>query len=420
MEFFSMPYGNGSIDLPMPDVLSHQVIYPPLDEEEADEGEIVAYGLAHLIGGQSLEEIFRPSQRVCVILSDMTRLWQRMWIYLPILIDHLNALGIPDEAITLLCATGTHRPQSPEEHAQLLGPLAQRFKLFDHDCHHDEMVYYGVTSYGTPVRINALAARADHIVLTGGITQHDLAGFGGGRKSILPGIAAYDSIMHNHGLALDACLKTLSHVDNNPIHEDMLEAARMVKPSFLLNVVVKNHRIVHAVAGDFQLAHERGQALHLAANAIELSAPADQLVVSAGGFPKDINFYQGTKAITNTIPLLKTRGKLFFFCQCLEGLGDEDMRHMFCHLQDTASRKAYLKADFTVAKYIAYSLSVLCDSYDLVLITDASPALFTRLNIGVYSPAELDNILPEMTDPTKKTYWIPESSSYFLLKSPDA
>ncbi|MFR6312537.1 nickel-dependent lactate racemase, partial [Anaerofustis stercorihominis] len=218
------------------------------------------------IGSDKLNKKIDKDDKVCIIISDITRKWQSSKMYLPILVDELNKAGVKDDDITILSATGTHRKQTEEEHKELIGELYGRIEIIDHVCTDDEnMVYMGTTSHGTPIKLNKVAVNADKVIITGGVVYHFLAGFGGGRKSIVPGIAARETIMKHHSLSLNEGLgsgsnpfvRSANMSETNPFHTDLMEAAEMLKPAFLLNVVVDgDFNIIKAFAGDYVEAHK--------------------------------------------------------------------------------------------------------------------------------------------------------------------
>ena len=228
--------------------------------------EHIEYALDHPIGAGPLSEAVHPGDKVCIVISDTTRRWQQPSTYLPILVERLNQAGIPDKDILILCATGTHRQQTEKEHISLVGEdLYRRIQFRDHNCDDKEhLTYMGTTSRGTPVWLNSYAMACDKIILTGGVVYHFLAGFGGGRKSIVPGIAGRETINTNHNNALNKGLGSGSNpkacngnmTDSNPFHSDLMECAAFAKPAYLLNVIVDdNYQIVGAFAGDWREAH---------------------------------------------------------------------------------------------------------------------------------------------------------------------
>lgn len=205
MKNFSLKYHTGSVNFSIPEenLLGeiHSRAVPCAPTEEA----AVKEALGHPIDSLKLDEIVKTGEKVCIVVADVTRAWQRGFVYLPILVNELNQLGIRDEDILFLSATGTHRAQSDEEHIRMIGEeLFKRIKIVDHDCDDENnLVYIGTTSHGTPVKVNKLILQYDRVIITGGIVYHFMAGWGGGRKAIIPGISARSTISANHRLALD-------------------------------------------------------------------------------------------------------------------------------------------------------------------------------------------------------------------------
>ncbi len=266
MKTVKMKLGHGYVDVSVPEenllgVISKEAPLSTRTEEEA-----ILASLANPTGTPKLRDMVKPGETVCVVVSDVTRAWQRMNVYLPYVLQELNEAGVKDKNIRFLCALGYHRKQTREEHEKQLGAeLLQRFEVIDHDCmDKSNLVALGRTSRGTPVIINKLAAEADRLVLTGCCTYHPWVGWGGGKKSILPGISAIESIQHNHLMILDEMGRQRpevrsGNIKDNPIHLDMLEVAAMVRPSYIFNVIIGHDgKIAHAVSGDYAAAHEAG------------------------------------------------------------------------------------------------------------------------------------------------------------------
>ena len=202
--------------------------------------EHVDYALDHPIGSPRLEEIVKPGQTVCIVAPDATRLWQSPHVYIPAVVERLNACGVPDAHIRILTATGSHRSMTREEHMAIVSEdIYKRIPVVDHVCTDSKnMVKAGVTSHGTEVWFNRLAMESDHIVLTGGVVYHFLAGYGGGPKYMLPGIASYETIQRHHNLALNKgfgsgsnpAVRSANLTRDNVFHTDLEEAALLGRP----------------------------------------------------------------------------------------------------------------------------------------------------------------------------------------------
>ncbi len=179
----------------------------------------------------------KPGERIAIVVNDITRLVHSE-LFLPVLIDELNSAGVPDRDVFIVFALGIHRRQSPEEQRLVVGEeVARRITLVDHDCYdRGNLVHIGGTSWGNEVWINRMVREADRVILTGEIIYHLIAGYSGGRKGLVPGVAGAETTTFNHTIILDPGCRA-GNLDGNPVHEDLLEAARMFGPDFLLNVL---------------------------------------------------------------------------------------------------------------------------------------------------------------------------------------
>ena len=357
------------------------------------EEEIIQAALEHPIGSARLSELVHDGETVCIVIPDLTRAWQKTDKYLPFLVAELNRGGVRDEDILFICALGTHRKLTAEEHDVLLGSqLAGRFKVVDHDCFDkDNLVYVGKTTFGTPVSLNKTALACDHIVLAGGVVYHFLAGWAGGRKYILPGISAYETVMANHALSLNPVRGEGAHpdvrsgyVDTNLIHLDMVEAASFARPTFLFNVVTAENRIAGAVAGHYLLAHEQGRDMVDAIDGVYIEEKADLVIASAGGSPKDVNLYQSIKTLINAREATKPGGSMIIMTESPEGLGgNEDVRKMILDYDTVLAREDELRADYSISKYVGYYFCESADKFDLILVSSLEPDLLKKANIKI-------------------------------------
>ncbi|QZY56210.1 nickel-dependent lactate racemase [Crassaminicella profunda] len=422
MKTIKMKYGNTSMDINIHDEKFLGIIESKKEIIRQKEEEVILKALKNPIDSKPLREIVKPSQKICIIISDVTRAWQKMSFYLPFIVDELKKSGIEDKDITFLCATGTHRRQTKEEHKLLLGDeLSKRFGIIDHDCLDEkQLVYLGKTSFQTPVKINKKAIEADHIILTGAIVFHDLAGFGGGRKSILPGIASFESIMANHALALNKNIGEGSNsevrcgsVDKNPIHQDMIEAADFVKPSFLFNVILNDEgSIVKAVSGHYKHAHEIGQKMVDALDGVWIREKADLVIASAGGYPKDMNLYQATKALSNAKEAVKLGGSIIILSECIEGFGNEDLRQIIEDYKNNRERECAVREKFTVAKYIGYDMAETSRKWQILFVSDIEKNLLDQVNITVVKTVkEALDIVYNEKGKNIKTYLMPHGGN---------
>lgn len=413
-----MKYGKTMMDVSIPEENLLGIIQSNKQIKDKTEEEIVLNALENPIESHSLREIVNKGDKVCIVISDITRAWQKMSRYLPYIVEELKKGYIKEEDIIFLCATGTHRKQTKEEHKILLGEeLAKRFDVIDHDCmDRDNLVYLGKTSFGTPVSINKIALECDHIIITGAVVYHDMAGWGGGRKSILPGISSYESIMANHALALNEKVGEgpnsevrCGNAATNPIHQDMIEAANLVKPSYLFNVIMDDKgNIISAVTGHYIKAHEIGQKIVDELDGVEIKEKADLVIASSGGYPKDIDLYQATKTLSNAKEACKENGSIIILSECIEGVGNDDLRKIIQNYENNVEREKAVRENFTVAKYIGYNMTETAEVFNIFFVSSIDKNMLKNTSIKVVSSV---NEALEITYKEKgrelKTYLMP-------------
>lgn len=356
--------------------------------------EHIEYALDHPIGAGPIEEAVHAGDKVCILISDTTRRWQQPSTYLPVLVERLNRAGIPDEDILIVCATGTHRKQTEEEHISLVGEdLYRRIRFLDHECDDKEhLTYMGTTSRGTPVWLNSYAMACDKLILTGGVVYHFLAGFGGGRKSIVPGIAGRETINTNHNNALNQGLGSGSNpnacngnmTESNPFHSDLVECAAFAKPAYLLNVIVDDdYQIVGAFAGDWQKAHAAAAQVVQQLDGVSIPRRTPLVIASAGGYPKDINLYQTSKTLANALAAVTPGGTMILLSQCREGFGDPDCEAQICNFDSMEAREKALRGDFSIGGFVGFLFAEKAEHYHLILVTDIPGDRFTHTKIQV-------------------------------------
>lgn len=328
MKIINIPYGRGHIEASIPKerlggILESRAHY---FKPEAGEGELVQKALENPIAAAKLRELAKGRKKIVIITSDHTRPVPTK-IIAPLLLTEIRQ-GNPDADITFLVATGFHRATTKEELISKFGEqMFNDEKIIVHNCWDDKaMVNAGILPSGGDLVINKLAMEADLLIAEGFIEPHLFAGFSGGRKSVLPGIVSEVTVLANH------CSEFIAHekaragiLDGNPLHIDMLFAAKQAKLSFILNVVLDaKQRIIQAFAGDSEQAHLAGCkfAGDLAAVKAE---PADIVITSNGGYPLDQNIYQHVKALSSGEVTCKEGGVIIVCAACNDGHGSEDL-----------------------------------------------------------------------------------------------
>ncbi len=393
----AMKFGQEEFPVNLPMELIAQELEPnKIQIEDMTVAQRIHHALENPIDSKPLKEIVKPGESVCVIISDVTRRWQSPETYIPILIEELESAGIRDEDILIISATGTHRRQTKEEHVGLITQeVYDRIRIVDHVCtDEDELRYVGTTKRGTPVWLDKRALDCDHIILTGGVVYHFMAGFGGGRKSILPGIAGRETIMKNHNLALNPGLgsgtnpdaRSANLSDSNPVHSDMMEACAMVHPSFLINVVVNdNQEIIGAFAGNWITAHRAACDMVNKMYGVPVKEKTPLVIASAGGYPKDLNFYQTVKTLCNALEVVEDNGTIILVTKSNEGFGNEDTRRQIADYPDMLEREKALRSDFSIGGYIGYLFAQTAENYNLIAVTGIPQSEFGSSKVHVVS-----------------------------------
>ncbi|AAM31998.1 nickel-dependent lactate racemase family protein [Methanosarcina mazei] len=317
-----LAFGNGVSELNIPEKNLSSIILPSEPEEKDYEALLIKKALENPVKSRRLSEIVNPDSKISIIVSDVTRPTPTAKI-LPPLLEELYLGGAKDENITIVFALGLHRQQTEEECRKLLGnDVSRNIRFVQHD--RNRCVHIGETSFGTPVEVFEDALNTDLIISIGTVEFHYYAGYGGGGKSILPGVSSEKSVLsfHSHYSKLFEGDPLLGRADS-PARKDIEEAAGIAGLRFILNVVVNSKKeIVAAVAGDFIQAHREAAGYVDSMYKVKVE-PADAVIVSCGGFPKDINLYQATKALENAVPAVKAGGSIVLVAECAEGIGNQ-------------------------------------------------------------------------------------------------
>ncbi len=368
-----LKYGSITCPVNLPPERCAAVIAPPSISVDGTPEEIIG---AALDGCADLLASFRPGEKVVIVTSDITRS-AGSDIYLPLLVERLVAVGIADRDIEILVALGIHRPQTEAEHRRILGPLFGRIRVSDHACDDPEQLrFIGTTSNGIEVSINRKAVEADRLILTGTIGFHYFAGFGGGRKSVLPGIASRSACMASHFAVLNPgegngknALAVTGNLEGNPVHQAMVEGCALAKPAFILNTVLSaDKRVLAAFAGDWQEAHGAGCRFYRERFSWPLAAKGDLVVASCGGFPKDINLIQAHKAMEYASQALKDRGVLILLAECRDGFGNDTFFSWFRH-KGLPEFEAALRQRYEINGQTAYSLFQKAQRFHVILVS---------------------------------------------------
>jgi nickel-dependent lactate racemase len=364
-----LPYGKSDVCVRIPARNLLGSIEPKQVAGAADVKTELERALREPIGSKRLSEIAKPEHKVAIVVDDFTRRTPSNAMLPPVLAE-LNAGGVKDENVTVIFGCGTHRAVKPEEAKRLVGEeVLNRVKTVSHNCKAEDLVPIGKTKHGNSVRVNRVFAEADVKVLVGDVGFHYYAGYGGGRKSVMPAISCKETISHNHAMLLDANART-GVLEGNPVHEDMTEAARLAKVDFILNVVTNGkEEIVKGFAGDLEQAFLEATRLVDEMYRVTVDRRADIVVVSPGGYPADINLYQAYKALDNALEVTKRGGTVILVAECPEGHGNQVFYDWMTRLEDLKKVEREVKRHFELGGHKAYYLLKALKNHQIILVS---------------------------------------------------
>ena len=347
-----MDYGKTGLMVDLP----NDKVIGPLEIKNAtplaNQSQAISDALAHPIGSKPLAEIAKGKKTACILICDITRPVPNK-VILPQILKTIEDAGVPRSGITILIATGLHRPNEGEELVELVGEdIANNYRVENHHgketSEHD---YLGITPKGVPVYIDSRYIRAELKITTGLIEPHLMAGYSGGRKVICPGIAGIETVKVWHGP------KFLEHpnadcgiVEGNPVHEENTHIALMSGCDFIVNVCVDgNRQITWAGAGDMIKAWEAGVSFVRQVVRVAIKEPVDIVLTSCAGYPLDITWYQAVKGLMGALPIIKKGGTIILVASLTEGLGSPEFQQVLSENPDLkAFKKRILETDYFV------------------------------------------------------------------------
>lgn len=316
--------GKKSISLEVPDSALLIDIKPAASLENP--ASAVQNALENPIGTKPLSILAKNRENACIVISDVTRPVPNKLILPPIL-KTLEESGIAREKITILIATGMHRPNLGDELEGMVGShIMNNYRIVNHYCQKSEELREIANIDGAPIEINTHYLDADLKILTGLIEPHFYAGFSGSRKSILPGISSFETMKFMHSFrVIDQLHEANCRLESNIFHDYAMQVTELVGVDFILNVVINKQRELAGVfGGHFEKAHKAGCELVTRHAVAGLDEKVDLVVTSAGGYPLDSTFYQVSKCLISARDILVENGTILVVCGCAEGLGSEE------------------------------------------------------------------------------------------------
>ncbi len=384
----SFPYGKTKIDYKIQDDRICGVLRSRLDEYDPGktQQQLVQEAMEHPIASLSLYELAKGKKKVVLIASDHTRPVPSKLI-VPLMLKEIRRAS-PDADITILIATGCHRATRTEELAEKFGPdIMGREKIVIHDCEDkSNMVEIDTLPSGGKLQLNRLAVEADLLVSEGFIEPHFFAGFSGGRKSVLPGIASRMCVHYNHNSGfMDDPNSRTGVLDGNLIHRDMLYAAKKVGLAYIVNTVLNSHnKVIACFAGDYEKAHRAGAEFVSEKSACD-AVMSDVVVTTNNGYPLDQNIYQMVKGISAAETTCRDGGVIIALGKCRDGVGGDGFLEMFrscTSIEDLLRQFRATPPEKTkVDQWQAHILARVLEKHTVILVSDADDETVRQLHM---------------------------------------
>lgn len=384
MKTFTLPYGHDTQTFTMADEHVLGTIHMPSMPIINDVKAAIIHAIEHPIGTAPLKDIVKAGDTITFICNDPTRV-ANSFDFMPVFIDYLNALGVPDENMQIVFALGSHRLMTYDEMVEAVGEtVAKRIAMYNSDCNvPSDFEYFGTTSRFTPVLINKRICHSDHVILTGTIVHHYFSGYGGGRKAVLPGCATMETIRHNHSFMLDNNAG-LGKTIGNPVYEDQMEGVKLWADAmhergahvFLFNAILDaEHRFLRMFAGNYVDAHQEACRFVDQVYGVPIAQPADVVIASCGGYPKDINVYQMQKTMDNAVLAVKPGGVVIILAECEEGSGSAVLEETCRRLGTARAIADELRSNFRIGANKAFAITRLTEKAHFILVSSLDPQL---------------------------------------------
>jgi len=368
----NIPFGKGSIKaiIPRKNFVEAIEMYPiPLIDDPAL---AVSMSLQDPIGSRSLHEIAKGKRNACIVVFDITRPVPNS-IILPPILKTLHEAGISVDDVTLLIATGLHRPNLGDELTYMMGAeICSRYNIVNHDARNTKShKFLGFTKRGVPIEVDKTFLEADLKILTGSIEPHFMAGFTGGRKGICPGISSINTIRGAHSPEILEPEEARSgNLDGNPLHEMATEISRKAGVDFICNVVLnKDRKVIGVFSGDLEEAYLKGADFSKKVAQIKCKQQVDVVLTTNGGYPLDVTLYQVVKGMVGALPLVKKGGTIIIASECSEGIGSKDFSELLRATTDLEAfvRKLYDNNHFVIDQWEVEELAKAKRKADIII-----------------------------------------------------
>ena len=378
MRRVELPYGEGRRIVEVPEQRLAGIYLPRHLPAAVDLAAAILSALENPLGGNDLARLASPGRSVAILVDDITRTVPTARI-LEIFLPYLERLGFELQRITVICAVGAHRGLTEQELERLLGRYGGRLRAVNHDADDQEqLVALGRTSLGTEVKINRTFHQADVKLIVCDTEYHQFCGYGGGAKSVLPGISDRASIQTCHS-RFEAPGAEPGRIEGNPVREEIEEAGRMAAVDLILNVVLNDKKeVVRVFAGDVFDAFVAGSRVVDEMYRVTVKERVDTVIVSAGGWPKDINLYQAQKAIESGVRIVKQGGKIVLLAECREGAGSKLFHQWMTQEKDLDTIIRKIRENFVLGAHKAFQFARELKWADVFLYSSMDPELIEK------------------------------------------
>ena len=383
-----IPYGKKSLQVEIPDenildIVKPKELIPPDSAEN-----ILKEAIKNPLGTDKISEFVNNNDSIAIVVDDYTRPCPNELLLKPIL-EELKKIGVSDSNIKIIIATGTHAPPNFEKIKETVGDkIARNYNVVSNDVKNSEYVSIGNSKFGNKIEVLKEYIESDIKIILGDIVYHYFAGYGGTRKSILPGICSQDTIQNNHAMLFDEKSKTGS-LKGNKISEEMFEALYKAGCDFCLNVVLNSDKkIIGAWAGKADLVMNEGVKLIDSMYKREITKKADIVLVASNGYPQDINLYQSMKALHLATKGVKKGGVIIFVAECIEGVGSDLYLNWLKKYKNSDEIEKELSKNFILGAHKAYYHRKATENNSIFLLS----SLDNRLCKEVFSFEPINNL----------------------------
>ena len=399
MSEIKVPYGKGFQRAEIPEDIKLEIIDIGEKVDGIDEESLLKDAMDNPIASPRLEEMVSKEDRILIVINDHTRPGPNRIIAREVL-ARLNLAKVPKKNIKFIVATGSHRRTTDEELEQILGSdIVSEYEILVHDCKDkDNIVYIGESILNVPIYINKALTESTFCIVTGLISPHHSAGYSGGRKSIVPGLAGFEMLKIHHSLPIRPYEPAMGIIYGNPFHEVALDVARKIDTKFMVNAVQNPHKQnIAFVAGDLEEAHKKGVDICKKISQVELEEKADIIVASPGGHPRDRNLYQAQKALSVAEMISNPNCTFILVAECRDGYGEGVLREWLKAAKDPQEVVDRFKVEgYDVGSNKAFMFARAMLKGEIIIVSDQLNQLELRKMMLGWAPslqAAMDRVL---------------------------